>query len=95
MRYLRRELLPVLLARQQFRLGGISRHLVQLGMDAGFLAGEDLVADVDLRGGVVAHEDDRDAGQDSVPGLEGGDALRVFGAELPGDGLAVDDARCH
>ena len=42
--------------------GTSSRQLVERGMNAGFIAGLDLVAHVDARGRVVADQDDREPG---------------------------------
>ena len=64
-------------------------------MDAGLTAGALLVAHVNRRGRIVAHEHDGKAGYDAVARLEGGHCLRRLGADLLRDCVPVDDDRGH
>ena len=75
----------------QLLLCGLLGQLVGLGVEAHLLAGAALVADVDLGGGVGAHDDHRQTGGDARLGNE---LLGIF-LDLPadggGDGFSVDD----
>ncbi|MPN34500.1 hypothetical protein SDC9_181994 [bioreactor metagenome] len=81
-------------AGQQFGLGHRRFVLFQHGMKARFLAGLYLVAHVDLRRLVVTHQNHRQTRRDSL-GFERSGACSDFGAELSGEGLAIDDLGCH
>ena len=52
--------------RQQFRLGSIGRHGVQFGMHADIGARLDFVAHINVGRGIVADDDDRQAGRDAA-----------------------------
>ena len=58
---------------EEFGFGRFDGHADFIRADARALAGADLVADVDLAGGILAHEDDGESG--TVP---------VFGARSSG-----------
>ena len=75
--------------------GVVGRHLAQLGEDAGLRAGLDLVAHVDLRGRIVADQDDGDARLHAVLLLQALDTHGVLGAQFARHRLAVNDPRGH
>ena len=62
---------------------------------ADFAAVTDLVAHVNMRGGILADQDDRESRLDAVGAQQIRDARPVFPAQLRGDGLAVDDTRAQ
>ncbi len=53
-------------AGQQLPFGSAGRHVVKLRMDAGVLAGQDLVAHIDLGGGIVSHQHHGDTRLDAM-----------------------------
>jgi hypothetical protein len=67
---------------------------VLLGMDAELAAGAHLVADVHLRGRVLADHDDGEPGRDPL-GAQALDVRFPVGADALGDLHAVDDLRRH
>src|SRR5690606_28820724 len=79
---------------KQLGLGEVGRVLLPDRMQAGLLAGGDLVAHVDLRGGVIAHQHDRQAGTYAL-GRQRLHALGDFFANALRQGGAVDDACGH
>ena len=77
---------------EQF-LGGDARgRRVHLAVDAELAAGFDLAADVNLRGGDFADEDDGEA-RGVAGGFGGGDLWATSALDLGGDGDAVEHAR--
>ena len=81
-------------AGQQLGFSHGSVVLFQHGMKAHVFAGLDLVAHIDLRGLVVAHQNDGQAGRDAL-GFESCRTRGDFLAQLFGEGFAVDDLGCH
>ncbi len=79
---------------QQFGLGHGRGPALQHRMHAGVFAGLDLVAHIDLRGRVLAHQDHGQARCDAL-GLEGGHTGADIGAQLAGEGVAVDQLGGH
>ena len=81
--------------RHEVRLGDVAGELVMDRADPGLLARLPLVADVDVRGGVVADEHGRQPRRPS----SGGDARRDDAGDPPaqvgGDRLAVENLGCH
>ena len=78
--------------RQQLGLRGGVGQVVADRDDAAFLAGEALVAHVDLRGRIVAHQDDGQARAAQSPGDQAVAGRAHFAAEFLRNGLAVDDS---
>jgi hypothetical protein len=69
------------------------RHGLVERLHPGLAARRDLVADVDLRRGVLADEDRDEPGPVARALLEGGRIQRNLGPNVRGDRLAVDDRR--
>ena len=69
---------------------GVLGEVEHVGVDAGLLGGVALGADVGERGGVLADEDEREAGRDAAL-VELVGALLGLLAYFGGDGFAVDD----
>ncbi|MCY1365305.1 hypothetical protein D9M69_521450 [compost metagenome] len=81
-------------ARKQCCLGHGGGPTLQHRVHAGVFTGLDLVAHVNLRGLVVANQDHGQPGCDAF-GLEGGHARGDIGAQLAGEGVAVDQLSGH
>ncbi len=81
--------------RQQFFLGGAGGKIVGLGEEADLFAVLALVRDIDLRGGVGADQDHRQAGDAQALLAALVDALGNLLAEAGGDRFAVDQFCSH
>ena len=79
---------------EEFGFGRFGGHADFIRADARALAGADLVADVDLAGGILAHEDDGESGTVPVFGACL-DAGLEFVLDACGKCLAVNDLGCH
>ena len=84
-------------ARDQFehlRFGRIGRQGMVEGLHAAFLASLDLVAHIDLRGRIHAHQNDREPGLQTAR-AQGRDAFAKPQTQRLRERLAVDDLRAH
>ncbi len=81
-------------ARQQFGFGQGGGVLLQHRVQAGVMAGLDLVAHIDLAGRVFADQHHGQTRRDAT-GAQGGRALGDFGPQLFGEGVAVDEMCGH
>jgi hypothetical protein len=79
---------------EEFFGGGVLRGGVLLAVDADFFAGFDFAADVNFGSGIVADEDDGEAGTKS-PGYEGLNFFSDFGADISSDTGAVENTGGH
>ena len=76
---------------EESRLRDVGREPVDRAVHAGGLAGVPLVANVDPAGGVVAHEDDREAGDSPGLAQQEGCLRGDFPPNLLGEGLSIED----
>jgi hypothetical protein len=80
---------------QQSSERGRPRQPLQMHSHSGILCGFQLVADVDLRSRIVAHEHDREGRRPAELFAHLLDSSLEFGADLLCDGFAVEDFRGH
>ena len=76
-------------------LGCVRRQVIVSGIDTRILAGLALVADINLGGGVIAHEDDGQTGSRVAIGNAPVNLFTHLGADFAGDFFTVDNLGGH